>query len=72
MDLPFDTFREKWQIAGGRIRAAQPARNEKPPAFSPPETHATQITANQAEKKKNAMTNSNDMVQTLGTGKCSD
>ncbi len=63
-DLPFDTF-VKWQIAGDEF-APNNILAMKATGFLSAGLHATQITANQAEKER--YDELDDMVQTIGTG----
>ncbi len=64
MDLPYDTF-VKWQLAGDEFEPNNPLAM-KATGFLAAGTHATQITANQAEKER--YDELDDMVQTIGTG----
>ncbi|MEI6235868.1 MAG: PSD1 and planctomycete cytochrome C domain-containing protein [Planctomycetota bacterium] len=63
-DLPYDTF-VKWQLAGDEFAPENPLAM-KATGFLAAGTHATQITANQAEKER--YDELDDMVQTMGTG----
>ena len=63
-DLPYNTF-IKWQIAGDEFEPTNPLAM-KATGFLAAGVHATQITANQAEKER--YDELDDMVQTIGTG----
>src|SRR5579862_526216 len=63
-DLPYDTF-VKWQIAGDELAPENPLAM-KATGFLAAGVHATQITANQAEKER--YDELDDIVQTIGTG----
>lgn len=62
-DLPFDTF-VAWQLAGDRLAPDNPEA-WKATGFLAAGTHATQITANQAEKER--YDELDDIVNTIGT-----
>jgi Protein of unknown function (DUF1549)/Protein of unknown function (DUF1553)/Planctomycete cytochrome C len=62
-DLPFDTF-VRWQIAGDEIEPNNPLALMAT-GFLAAGTHATQITANQAEKER--YDELDDMARTIGT-----
>src|ERR1043165_3849321 len=62
-DLPYNTF-VKWQIAGDEF-APENALAMKATGFLAAGVHATQITANQAEKER--YDELDDIVQTIGT-----
>src|SRR5581483_8521539 len=62
-DLPYDQF-VKWQIAGDELDPDNPLA-WKATGFLAAGTHATQITANQAEKER--YDELDDMTATIGT-----
>jgi len=62
-DLPFDTF-VKWQIAGDEFEPENPEA-WRATGFLAAGTHATQITANQAEKER--YDELDDLAGTIGT-----
>jgi mono/diheme cytochrome c family protein len=62
-DLPYDTF-VRWQIAGDEYEPDNPLALTAT-GFLAAGTHATQITANQAEKER--YDELDDMVRTIGT-----
>jgi hypothetical protein len=62
-DLPYDTF-VRWQIAGDEIAPGDPLALAAT-GFLGAGVHATQITANQAEKER--YDELDDMVRTMGT-----
>jgi len=63
MDLPYDTF-VKWQLAGDEFDPENPLALMAT-GFLAAGTHATQITANQAEKER--YDELDDMARTIGT-----
>jgi len=63
MDLPYDTF-VKWQLAGDEL-APDTLLAMKATGFLAAGTHATQITANQAEKER--YDELDDIANTIGT-----